>query len=221
MQTRRSFLAAAATGTVAGTAGCLDFILGDDLNFEATAASVSESALSETGYEERRIRKQSAEREFEAGGESRTVGITNYHAEYDRSIDLAPIGGGEQRAATFTATTTPEADVLGQAFNPIKDMSAADIVEIAQSRYEGFGTLSRQGEATAPFLGQSVTVVRFTGSADFADSGQQFDVELQVVDQAVKSNGDFAIAIGGYPEQLADRERENFFAMLEGVQHDG
>lgn len=219
MQTRRSFLAAAAAGAVAGTAGCLDFLLGDDLSFEASPASVGESTLSETGYQERRIREQSMEREFEAGGESRTVDITNYSAEYDKSIDLSLIGGGSQRAATFTAFTTPQAKVLGETFNPIKDMNAADVVEIAQNRYEGFGNLSREGETSATFLGNSVTVVRFTGTAELAESGQEVDVELQVVDEAVKSNGDFALAIGGYPQRLADRERPDFFTMLEGVQH--
>jgi len=220
MQTRRSFLATAATGAVAATAGCLDFILGDDLSFEATAASLAEATLSETGYEERRIKEQSMEREFEAGGESRTVGITNWLAEYDKSIDLSAIGGGDQRAATFTVLTTPQAEVLGQTFNPVGDMSAAEIVGLAQDRYEGFGSLSPQSETTATLLGSSTTVTRFSGSAELAETGQNVDLELQVA-EAVKSNGDFAVAIGGYPEQLASRERSNFFAMLENVQHDG
>jgi len=69
------------------TAGCLDDLLGEE-TFEATAASVSESALSETGYEEHRTDSVELERTFEAGGESETVTLTNWHAEYDRAVDL-------------------------------------------------------------------------------------------------------------------------------------
>lgn len=219
MHTRRSFIGAAGGAGIAATAGCLDFLLGDDLTFEATAASVRETTLSETGYAERRTREQSMEREFEAGDESRTVGITNWHAEYDKSIEIP--GVGSQRAATFTATTTPQAEVLGQTFNPIDDMDTDQIVGIAQDRYEGMGTLQHQGERQATLLGKTTTVNRFTGSAELADSGQEFDVEIQYA-EAVESGDDFALAIGGYPQQLAERgERDDFFAMLEGVQHDG
>lgn len=219
MHTRRSVLGAAAGAGIAATAGCLDFILGDDLSFSATQASVSEAALAEAGYQQRRVRKQTLTREFEAGGESRSVDVTNWYAEYDRTIDLS-ILGGSQRASTFTAITTPKAKVLGQTFNPVKEMSTADLVQRVQDRYQGFGDLEEHGSQSATLLGKSTTVTRFTGTAELASAGQEIDVELQVA-EAVGSGSDFALAYGAYPQRLADTERENYLTLLNGVEHDG
>jgi hypothetical protein len=207
-------------GAIAATAGCLDFILGDDLSFSASPASVSEQALSDSGYEERRTNEQTFEKKFEAGGESRTVSVTNVYAEYDRTIDLSIIGAGEQRAATFTAATTPKAKVLGQTLNPLDDMSAAEIVRRAQARYQGLGDLQPRGEHTETIVGKAATVTRFTGTAELEGSGQTVDIELQV-SEAVGSGDDFVIAVGGYPQQLADEERQHYVTLAGGIQHDG
>lgn len=220
MLTRRSLLAAGATAAFAATAGCLDFLLGDDLSFEATPASVASSALSETGYEEREIAEESIERTFEAAGESRTVDVTNWRARYDKSIDFSGIDAGSQRAATFTVYTTPKAEVLGETFNPVGELSAQEIVEVAQDTYEGISNLERKGEETVTLLGESTTATRYSGDADLAETGLTVDVELQVT-EAVSSGDDFALVICGYPERLADSEREDVHAMLDGVQHDG
>lgn len=220
MQPRRSFLASGAAGALVASAGCLDFILGDDLSFSASPASVSEDALASAGYEENRTREQSLEKEFEVGGESRTVGITNHYAEYDHTVDLSVIGIGSQRAATFTAATTPQAEVLGETFNPIDDMSPAEILGRAQGRYGGIEDLQRVTEFDTTLLGDTTTVTRFHGSAQLGDTGQEVDVELQVSD-AVGSNGDFVLAVGGYPQQMADSERDNYETLVAGVQHGG
>lgn len=220
MPTRRSLLAAGATGGLAATAGCLDFILGDDdLSFSATQATVSEEALAEAGYQERRAREETMEREFEAGGSSRNVSVTNWYTEYDRTIDLSLLGG-EQRASTFTAITTPKAKVLNQTFNPVGDMSTAELVQTVQDRYEGFGNLEERDSQSATLLGKSTTVTRFTGTAEHQATGTEIDVELQVA-EAVGSNGDFALAYGAYPQRIADTERDNYFTLLDGVEHDG
>ncbi|GAB3683103.1 hypothetical protein GCM10028857_10070 [Salinarchaeum chitinilyticum] len=220
MPTRRSVLAAGASAGAVATAGCLDFILGnDDLSFSATQPSVSESALAESGYQQRRVREETLEREFEAGGSSRTVSVTNWYAEYDRTIDLS-ILGGDQRASTFSAITTPKAKVLGQTFNPVGDMSTAELVQTVQDRYQGFGNLQERDSQSSTLLGKSTTVTRFTGSAEHAASGAEIEIELQVA-EAVGSNGDYALAYGAYPQQIADSERENYFTLLGGVQHDG
>lgn len=220
MNTRRSFLASGAAGALVATAGCLDFILGDDLSFSASPASVSDAALTSTGYEKNQTRQQSLEKEFSVGGESRTVGITNHYAEYDRSIDLSGLGIGSQRAATFTAATTPQVEVLGETFNPIDDMSWEEILGRAQGRYGGIEDLEQVATFDTTLLGKETTVRRFHGSAELGGTGQNVDIELQVPD-VVKSNGDFAFAVGGYPQQLADGERDNYETLLAGVQHEG
>ena len=219
MHSRRAFLASGAVGAIAATAGCLDFILGDDLSFSASAASVSETALSESGYDERRTEKQTFEKEFSAGGESRTVSVTNVYAEYDRGIDL-PVLGESQRAATFTAATTPKAKLLGQTFNPIEKMDAAEIIRRAQGRYDGLSGFEERGKQTVPILGKDATVTRFWGDAELSGTGQTIDIELQI-SEAVSSGDDFVLAVGGYPRQLADQGREHYVTLAGGIQHDG
>lgn len=220
MQSRRTFLASGAAGALVATAGCLDFILGDDLSFSASPASVSENALASAGYEENRTREQSLEKEFEVGDESRTVGITNHYVEYDHTVDLSAIGIGSQRAATFTAATTPQVEVLGETLNPIDDMSPAEILRRAQSRYGAIEDLREVAEFDTALLGEQTTVTRFHGSAQLGDTGQEVDVELQVSD-AVGSNSDYVLAVGGYPQQMADSERDNYETLVAGVQHEG
>lgn len=220
MPTRRTVLAAGTAASLSATAGCLDFILGeDDLSFEATPASVSESALNATGYEERGVEDESMDHTFEAGGESRTVGITNWRVQYDKAVSVSGIPGS-QRAATFNVLTTPKAEVLGETFNPIDDLSTAQLIGRAQSNYETTGSLQETGERTAQVLGTDTTVTQFEGSAELTDADLEVPLTLHV-SEAVGSSDDFAIVVGGYPSPLAGSERENFFTLVDGVQHDG
>lgn len=220
MHTRRSVLAAGAAATAA-TAGCVDFLLGDDLSFSATAASVSDPALSETGYHRRRVRDRTVEQTFEAGGESRTVEVTNRFAEYERSVDLGVLGGaGSADAATFTAVTSPKVEVLGQAFNPIQDMSARDLAQRAQGRYGGFGQLDPVGESSVTLLGSGTTVTRFESEAGIDGLQTQPRIDLYVSDP-VGSGSDFALIVAAHPQAISSREREHVFRLIEGLQHDG
>lgn len=224
MHARRDALAAGAGLAIAATSGCLDLLLGDGLSFEATAPSVSEEALDATGYEEHRIQDHTLERTFEAAGESRDVTVTNWQAEYDRAVDLGglglPIDEARQQAAVFSAITTPQVEVLDQEFNPVAEMSAADIVAMAQERYEGFQDLQRVGEETVTLLGEETTATEFEGEARLTDADVRLDLTLYVV-EAVPSGDDYALAIAGYPSLLESQEGDNVFTLFDGVQHDG
>lgn len=221
MPIRRRALLTATVAASAATAGCLDLLFGDGLEIEATAASVSQSALEATGYEEHQVTSQTIEREFEVQGETRSVSATNKHAEYDRAIDLSAVGVGNQRAATFSAFTTPKAEIAGESLNPIEDMNEADVVQRAQARYDGFGNLSQVGESSVTLLGESgTTATEFEGEAALSGTGQTVDLTLHITEE-VGSGDDFALAIAAYPTRLDSIERENVFTLIEGVQHDG
>lgn len=220
MHSRRSLLAAA-TATAAATAGCLDFLLGEDLSFEATATSVAPATLEATGYERRRVREETVERTFEAGDESRTVEVTNVRAEYEKSIDLGGLGGeGSAPAATFSAVTSPKVQVLDQAFNPLRVLDPADVVSMAQGRYEGLGNLSRTGELRATLLGTETTLTQFEGTAHLVDTDIDLLIDLYVAD-AVASGDDYALVVAGHPQVLSTQEREHVLALTTGVEHDG
>lgn len=216
---RRAFLTVAAAATAA-TAGCTDLVFGDGLEIEATAASVAEATLDDTGYEHHETTDQTIEREFEAGGESRTATVTNKHAQYDKAIDLGMVGLGRQRAAAFSVLTTPRVEVLGESFNPVEEWDAEQIVDQAQQRYEDFGNFQEVGETEVEVLGETTTATEFEGEAALSGTGQTVDLTMHVC-EAVESGEDFAVAIAAYPTRLDGSEREDAFAMFSGVEHDG
>lgn len=224
MVTRRVALAASAGLLSAGLAGCTDVLFGEGLDIEATAPSVSESALEETGYEEHQVREMPIEREFEVAGETRRVRATNWQAEYDKAVDLSGIGLGDalgrQRAATFSAVTTPKAEIAGQTLNPIDDMDTSEIVARAQQRYDDFGNLRQVDETTTSILGETTTVDEFEGEASLTDADVTVDLTLHV-SEAVESGDDFALVVAGYPTVLDASERDDAFRMIDGVEHDG
>lgn len=218
---RRAVLGGSGVALAGSTAGCLDVIFGEELEFEATTATVPESTLGETGYEENAVESTVIERTFEAGGSSQDVVVTNWQAAYDKAVELG-IGSeaveGEARAATFTALSTPQVSILGRTFNPIADMSPGELAEMVQDRYEGVGEIERVGEDTATIRGESTTVAAFESEAELGESGVTVDIVLHV-SEAVQSDDDLIVAVGGYPKQLADQERGNVFTMMEAIEH--
>lgn len=224
MPTRRRALATgAALLATASSAGCLEFLLGEGLSFEANRATVAQPALDETGYQENQIRDVGIQREFEAAGQTREVSITNWHAQYDKEIDLSdlglPIENASQRAAIFSVLSTPRVEVAGQEFNPVDDVGTDEIVSRVQNRYQGISGLQEVGEQSATLVGTSTTATEFQGDLELRDTGVTIDVALHVT-EAVQAGEDFVLAVGGYPNALSG-ERDNAFRLFEGVEHEG
>lgn len=131
MLERRQFVGGILTAASIGTAGCLGVISGEEpAELEATPPGVEAAAIEETGYESAGVKDIVIERTVEAGGQSRESVVTNYQAEYQKTIDMGPLG--EQRGAVFTALTSPQVNVLGQEFNPIAEMSTQELAEMVQ-----------------------------------------------------------------------------------------
>ena len=226
MLTRREALGLSGVFLTAGTAGCLDrvpFIGDDPIEFEASAATVPEDVQASTEFEETGIEEQVIERTFEAGGQSQDVLVTNWHAEYEKTIDL-DIGGlpseDNVQAAVFTAISTPKVEVLNRTFNPVEDMDAEELAEMVQDQYDGIDDLEHVGEDTVTILGQSTTVGEFEGEAELVELGTTVDLTLHIA-EAVESGDDLVVGIGGYPTEMQAQERDDVFTMMESIQHDG
>lgn len=212
MPNRRRFLATAAGAGIAATSGCLGFILGEEAKtFAATEATVTDATVDETGYESEGTTEQTVEQEFSAAGESRTVAVNNYVTEYQRSVGLA---GVEQRAAVFAAFTTPQVELLGETFNPIADLSTADLAGRVQSQYEGFSVGEQVGTLTVDALGASRDLATFEGTATLAGAG--VDVYLHV--GKFTHGEDFVVPFAVYPQRLPGEE-EDATAMARGLRH--
>lgn len=209
---RRGMLAAASTITVA-LAGCLSWFE-DQLTFEATPPSVSTEVVESTGYDHVETRERVIERSFEAGGESVDARTINWTDEYEKSVDT-PFGSA--RAAMFVALTTPQVEVLGETFNPVGDMSAAELAERIQARYEAIDDLERVDQGPVELLGQETTRHRFVGQGELAQ-GIVLDVDVHLTD-AIAHGGDFVAAVGAFPSFLSG-ELEDVIAMMEAVEHE-
>ncbi|MFW5917940.1 MAG: DUF6517 family protein [Haloferacaceae archaeon] len=210
---RRALITATGAAVVAGTAGCLGVITGEEpAEFEATPSSVSASALEETGYEDAGVEDVVVEEEVEAAGQSREVVVTNYQAEYEKAIDLGPLG--QQRAAVFVSLTSPQVSVLGQEFNPIAEMTTEEIAEMVQDNYEGLQNLQHREDGEVTVAGETTTRSTFTAEATI--EGGSVDL-LVHVSEAVELDDDFVVTVGAHPEAVSG-EAENVFTLMEAVQ---
>lgn len=220
---RRRAVALGASGIgFTALAGCLDrlpFVGDDPIEFEASPASVAESTLQTTGYEEHAIEEVTSERTFEAAGQTQDVIVTNWQSEYDKSVSLGDLGiGGDARAAVFTVLATPRVHVLDREFNPVADMTAADLAEMIQDRYDGMSDLEQVGSTEATVVGETTTVGEFEGQADLIEAGTSVEIVLHIA-EAVVSGDDLLVCIGAYPRQLRNSEATNVLTLMDGVEH--
>lgn len=212
MTETRRVVASLLVATLVLASGC-SFITGESaLEFTANDTSVSQSAQSETGYEEARDTEQTITRNFSVADQSRTVKVTNKVAEYKRQVDLGPLGSSE--FARFTVLATPKVEVLGKTFNPVGDMSNAELATQIQTEYQTVENVEPAGERTTTMLGEETTVSKFSAEAQTVE-GQSVDVYLHVAQ--VEDGDDFVLAIAVHPQQLD--EQENVDRLLAGVQH--
>lgn len=197
------------------TSGCVGFLTGSEaLEFDASKVTVSDQARSDTGYEEARVAEQTVNETVSAAGQERRVQVTNWMAQYDRSVDLGALGS--QRAAVFVALSTPKVEVAGQTFNPVGDMSNRELLQQLQSRYGGLQVGAQVANDSVTALGEERAVEKYEAQADF--QGETADVYVHVA--KFEHDGDFVVVVAVYPQQLPD-EQEKVYALVAGLEHGG
>ncbi|APW98996.1 hypothetical protein CHINAEXTREME_14970 [Halobiforma lacisalsi AJ5] len=227
---RRQFVAALTSGGVVASTGCLGDLLEDVTTVSASPAIVPESVATEVGYDYRGT-EESVRTESVAG---ETVEVTNYASEYVRTIDLPldPFGGdgdesdGDEdentdgvEAGVFGLLTTPEVSVAGENFNPVGDMSRAEIAERVQDRYGelevGDDPVDRR---SVTVLDDTTTVETFEGEATLREISVDAVVEVARPDRG----GDHLVIVGVYPDETGfDRgaEAERIDTLIEAIEH--
>lgn len=214
---RRAFLTGVGSvGITSLFAGCST--VDNGLTFEAKAATVPQTVLEQTGYREETVVPQSIQQSFGVSGITQTVVVTNWQAEYSKTLSLPGIDlTGHQPLALFSILATPRVDILGRSFNPIGNWSVEEIAAEVQAQYHGLDGLEPHGSSTIEILGQPTTVTRFRGDGQF---GLPTDIELTIhISEAVEAGDDFVVALGGYPATVADTEEQNVRTLLESIQH--
>lgn len=221
---RRTILGGIATAAGTSLAGCLDDIpfIGDDpLEFSSETASIPEAALNEAGYAEVEVDDLVIEETVEAAGQSQEVIVRNRLAEYDKGIDLSPFDlpvEDELQAAIVAVISTPQMSVLGQTFNPVGEMDAADLIGLVQDRYDGLGSLEEVETDSVTIRDSTTSVTEFEGNAAVSDAEVPLDLTLHVA-EPIESADDLLVAIGGYPTATREMERDVVFDLFEAIDH--
>ncbi|ERH11300.1 MAG: hypothetical protein J07HB67_00307 [halophilic archaeon J07HB67] len=192
----------------------------EEFRFESSPATVSETALSEAGYETaREAESLTVNRTVDAGGQERDVTVVNYASAYTRQVTVA---GQNRTLAGAAVFTTPSISVVGQQFNPVADQSNEQLVNRAQNRVEGqidgggIDDLRLVENRTATVLDTETTVGVFSGTTTV----QGVEVELRILVTKVRHEGDFLIVAGAYPEALAGEERPRLETVFDSVDHE-
>lgn len=195
------------------SSGCLGVLVGDEpLAFTASKATIDDGALADSGYEHEETKKLELNREVEVGGESRDVEVTNWVAVYTKSVEIE--GVGEQQAAAVAVLSTPEVNVLGQTFNPVREMDNAELVERVVSEHTNVRNIEKVGSSTVTILGEETEVTKF--SATIEVDGQEVDGYVHL--GKVTHDGDIVLITGLYPEELSGEE-ENVLELMSAVEH--
>ncbi|WP_226039772.1 DUF6517 family protein [Natrinema sp. DC36] len=214
--TRRRLLAAGVTAGTGVVAGCTSLV---EDSLSSKVATVSGTALDETGYGEHTVNEVVIERTVSRFGFDRTIEVRNWYAEYDRAIALDSFGLTRARAAVVAVLTTPQVSVLGKTFNPVGEYSTDELVELIQSRYDRLEVGRSVDEQSVSILGTERTLTRYEARARLISAGTSFDVFLQL-SEPVAHGDDFVICVAVYP-QVHGLETESgaVRTMLESLEH--
>jgi len=214
---RRSVLAAGATGSLALTAGCLDVVLGNGpLEFDADRVAPSEDALAAAGYLESGVSDETIERTVELpGGVEREVRATIWQSIYTKNVDYA---GQTREGAAFAGVSIPDMQVAGRSLNPLGELSNKELLERflgeIPSDHGEITDLTHQESFGLEILGDGRTVDLFVGTSDL--EGETIDIELKLT--SFDHEGDLLVLLGTYPKLLT-AESANVEELMESAEH--
>lgn len=203
---RRVFLGAALALLVT-LSGC-GAILGGDLSFSASQATVDDQALASAHYTEQDVHQQALNRTFTVAGQTRQVNLTNWMASYSRDTS----GGGTP--GSVVVLSTPSVTIAGQSLNPLGQLSSADLIDRLLEQYGNVGDVQPAGSQQMTVLGKNATVSSFR--ATITENGQQVPVLVHVT--TVQHGDDYVVALAIHPAN-ATAKNAGVRTMFTGIQH--
>jgi hypothetical protein len=210
---RRTVLAGLPGAILVG--GCTDILTQDQTTFEANRGVVTESARSDTSYQE--VTQTESRSEEAYPNVDRTIVVINKLTEYARSMDLPLAGGG--RLGRFTVLATPEVTVVpGEPSNPVADMDNDELAMTVQEKYERIENVRKLDDREAELFGEPVTVGRYR--ADAETDGESTEVHLHIARGESMRNDedtDIVVCVGVNPSDIDERDRVD--RLLSGVEH--
>ncbi len=197
------------------TAGCSDLVPGEgELEFSAAEATVSDDALSETGFNLVDVREHRLNRTVTIGNETRNLDVTNHVAAYRSGSSDTPDDAADVESV-FGVLSTPQAEVFGQPINPLGHLSQEAIMRRAISEAESIENLQEERTTTVTMLGNETDLVVYAGT--MSKSGQTVDVTAYVA--RVSHGDDFVIAAGVHRAD-APSGQATIETLIEGITHE-
>lgn len=198
-----------AVAAMVALSGCA-VLTGETLEFSASKATVSDSAVEQAAYDEIAVEQKPVNRTFTVAGQEREVSLTNWVASYQRdlAVTTSPAPG------TVTVLSTPEINIAGQTLNPIGTMSDRELLDTLLENYEGISDVSQEETRQIQVLGQSTDVTTFSAVIDY--QGQEVEVTIHLT--TVKHEGDVVVGVGVHPAVISSEEA-GVDTMLSGIQH--
>lgn len=212
---RRSLLATGATGTLALSAGCLDFAFGaDPLEFDAGRVAPTEAALAAAGYEPHRVERQSIEQSFDVGIE-RDIRASFWSSVYAKRREYE---GTQREASLFAAISLPGMAAAGYSINPLADFSSKELVEEllerAATEYGSIENVSHEESFGLDILDAGRAAETFVGETTF--DGERVEVSITIA--SFNHDDDLIVLLGTHPDLLAG-EGANLEELMESVEH--
>lgn len=195
------------------TSGCLGVLTGSEpLVLTANEVGVSQAALSGTDFQHEGTQTAWLNRTVEAAGQEREIRIRNYVSIYQ----IPPSMGvdGSVTFGLFSAFSTPQVAIAGQALNPIGQMSHRQLIEQVASQSGDIRDVQQAGTRTLSVLGSDSEVTRFSATA--VRSGHEVPVFIEVT--RVQDGEDYVIAVGVYPQE-SDHVRPQVETLFGGMEH--
>lgn len=198
---------------VAGCAGGADRTP-EPIRGEATPATVSQSGLSSSGYEQVTVDSQRVNRTgtIDVSGDvemtvNYQVRATAQQAVYRKSDAELP--------SVFALFSVPlvSPDSVDVSIDPMGDRPLSEVAARSQETYADFGDLEHVTNASVTLLGTETTLQKYATTAD-AD-GNTVDVYVYVA--VVEHDGDVVRAVAVLPQEADDAEMVR--TLLASAQH--
>lgn len=198
-------------GLLLVTSGCMGILDSGTLEFSSEPAETRSVDLTNSGYSSVQSNSVTVERTFSAGGQERTVELTNHLRTYEREASSA---GSGQQVSHIALFTTPTVEIGDHALNPVADWSDEEVVNRVAQRYDGVSGLELQDRRPVHTLGADQQIKRYTAQAE-AD-GEEVDVAVHVV--SFEHNGDVIVGVAVHPQSMSN-EDGRIDTIFRGITH--
>lgn len=181
------------------TSGCIGFLTGEGpLRLQADSAGVQDTALDQTGFEEKSINNSTIERTVNVSGKNRTVFLQTKTATY---VEEKEVLGGSYEIAVFSVVSIPS--IPGGSF--LTYIPDSLIIENVGKYAIPVDELEEHTTYKENILGQNTTVTEFRGKAS-GPAGQ--DIEISVHTTKLVHDGDIIVIVAVHPTKMEEYDND-------------